>query len=151
MWFRERLAAHRIIARSVQILLGCSDRRRHRRGHPHPGPVRIVLPTAFDAGGRTRTVLAVAQWLTRRHHVEVISLIRDRDEAFFELPDAASVVVLEDRRPVCGGRTVERLLSRVPSVLMHPDDRSYHLHSLWTDLQLLRRVRGMRSGVLITS
>jgi glycosyltransferase involved in cell wall biosynthesis len=59
--------------------------------------------------------------------------------------------VLDDRRPGARRRPLQRLLARLPSVLLHPDDRMQHFYDLWSDVALLRRLRSWRSGVVVTT
>jgi glycosyltransferase involved in cell wall biosynthesis len=105
--------------------------------------VRILLMHAYGMGGTIRTCLALAEHLAKEGPVEVISFVRSRDEPFFPFPDGVRVTVLDDRR---GGWR-----RGLPSVLVHPDDHTYARLSLATDVRLLRRLRRMRSGVLITT
>ena len=58
---------------------------------------------------------------------------------------------LEDRRG--GGRDdiPARLLGRLPSLLIHPEDFAYPWCSLWTDVQLLRGLRALRGGTLVAT
>jgi glycosyltransferase involved in cell wall biosynthesis len=130
------IAAHRVMARLAQALI-------------RPGPpdgfegVRILLMHAYGMGGTIRTCLTLAEHLARHGPVEIISIVRSRDEPFFALPEGVTVTVLDDRR---GGRRRD-----LPSILVHPDDHTYAKLGLRTDLALLRRLRRMRSGTLVTT
>jgi glycosyltransferase involved in cell wall biosynthesis len=134
------IAAHRLGARIVQLLV--------RPGKPDGFEgVRILLMHAYGMGGTIRTCLTLAEHLAKHVPVEVISIVRSRDEPFFAFPEGVQVTTLDDRR----GGTRRGLLARLPSVLVHPDDHTYAKLSLLTDVLLLRRLRSMRSGVLVTT
>ncbi len=117
---------------------------RRRSRAPEPGPVRFLLAHAWGMGGTIRTIVNLAPELARRHDVEVISVLRRRDDAFFPLPD----VPVRALRDIRGGK---RLLDRIPSLLVHPEDYAYPWSSLATDLALLRSLRSLRGGVLVTT
>ncbi|MEA2290902.1 MAG: hypothetical protein QOD55_2899 [Solirubrobacteraceae bacterium] len=125
-----------------------------RGGAPLPAAPRtrvcIVILHAYGMGGTIRSVLNVAGRLAQRCDVEIVSVQRRRDTPFFALPAGVRVTVLDDRRP--GRRSWgSRLLGAVPSVLVHQDDHGFAGCSLWTDLRLLRRMRALRGGVLVTT
>jgi glycosyltransferase involved in cell wall biosynthesis len=132
---------------------------RYARAQPRPEElaaadrrVIIVLTTAWGMGGTIRANLNLAGHLAGRYDVEIVSIMRGRPKPFFgAFPDGVEVVTLEDRRPkVMKGPLplAQRLLRRVPSVLMHPDDGTYKGWSLWVDLRFVRHLRG-RAGRLI--
>ena len=134
------IAAHRLCARVVQALV--------RPGKPDGFEgVRILLMHAYGMGGTIRTCLTLAEHLAGHGQVEVVSFVRTRDEPFFPFPEGVEVTTLDDRR----GGARRGLLARLPSVLVHPDDHTYAKLSLLTDIRLLRRLRSMRSGVLVTT
>ena len=116
--------------------------------------VVIVLWTAFGMGGTIRAAINLAQYLAERDYdVEIVSGVRERDRAFFgEFPPGVGVSALHDRRPGAAPRgprgLVQRALLKVPSALMHNSDRSFRAWSLWTDIQLARKLRG-GAGFLI--
>ncbi|PRX04414.1 UNVERIFIED_ORG: glycosyltransferase involved in cell wall biosynthesis [Actinomadura viridilutea] len=120
-----------------------------------PGPggrrrlrVRFLLQHAHGTGGTVRTVLNLAGRLARRHDVEIVSVVRRRAEPFFPISPDVTVRFAEDRRVPPPGR-VARLLARLPSVLVPVDDASFRTVSLWTDVCLLRALRGPAPDVLI--
>jgi glycosyltransferase involved in cell wall biosynthesis len=106
---------------------------------PAPGPVRMLLAHAWGMGGTIRTTLTVAGHLAQSHDVQLVSLVRRRKRPFFPLPAT---------RALTEGRSV---LDRVPSLLIHPEDYVYPLCSLRTDIALLRWLRSLDGGVLITT
>jgi glycosyltransferase involved in cell wall biosynthesis len=120
--------------------------RRRAAGAPK---VRFLVEHAWGIGGTTRTTLNLAGHLAGRYDVEVVSVYRRRDEALLDLPPGVEVTALDDRR----GRAApwQRLLRALPSVLVHPYDYVYPKCSLWTDVQLLRWLRRIGPGVLVTT
>lgn len=137
------VAAHRLALRLAAAL---------PRGAPAAGDakVHILLLHAYGLGGTVRTSFNLAEGLSGRD-VEVISLIRRRPRPFLRFPAGASVAVVDDQRSSAARTGPQRLLGRLPSVLIHPEDYAYPYASLWTDAMLLRRLRGIRSGVLVTT
>ena len=121
--------------------------RRPRRGGD-PRRVHLLLIHAYGMGGTIRTTLNLAEHLAATRPVEIVSLIRRRDDPFFAFPAGAAVVSLDDQR--ASGR-LAGLLRALPSVLVHPDDHAYAHLSLWSDLQLARRLWRMPAGVLVTT
>ena len=130
------IAAHRLAARLVQLVV--------RPGEPDGFEgVRILLMHAYGMGGTIRTCLTLAEHLAKHGPVEVISIVRTRDEPFFAFPEGVTVTTLDDRR--------RKRRRGLPSVLVHPDDHTYAKLGLRTDVALLKRLRRMRSGVLVTT
>ena len=140
---------HRLTRRFALVLLRTRWRlRRSAVADPaQPPPVRILLLNAYAMGGTIRTVFNLAGHLAGDREVEIISLIQRRERPFFPLPPRVAVTVLDDRTQPRG--RVRALLSRAPSVLTPVEDGSFRSLSLWTDLLLARRIRGLGHGVLI--
>jgi glycosyltransferase involved in cell wall biosynthesis len=116
-------------------------RRRPRGGQPGP-KVHLVLGHAFGMGGTIRTVLNLAAHLARSREVEVISVVRRQDVPFLPFPEGVEISVLDDQREEP---------TAPESVLVHPDEVFSHTATLRTDLALAKRLRAIRSGVVITT
>jgi glycosyltransferase involved in cell wall biosynthesis len=116
-----------------------------------PAAVRILLANAYAMGGTVRTTLALAEHLARTREVEVIALKHgSRRRSFFPFPPGVTVTTLDDRGRDRRG-LAERALAALPSLLTHPEDYGYRSSSLWTDLQLLRRLRSTGGEVVIAT
>jgi len=147
---RAAVRAIQAVRSVLSALLGPLHRLRMRRTPPpHAGTVRLLLLHAYGMGGTIRTVLNLAGHLARDREVEVVSLIRERPQPFFPIPPGVRVTVLDDRLAPRG--PVARLLSRLPSLLMPRREKARHRCTLWSDLLLVRYLRSLRSGVLITT
>jgi len=120
-----------------------------------PHRVVILVSSAWGMGGTIRSALNIAGWLARSREVEIITAYRRRDQAFFgSFPQGVRVTPLVDQRPghgpVGAAGIVYRLLGRLPSVLYPGVDRLRKDYSLWSDVQLVRQLRGGRGIVLGT-
>jgi len=107
----------------------------------------IVLWTAWNMGGTIRAAFNLAEYMTARGwQVEIISGYRDRDRPFFgSFPGGVRVFDLDDRRK---GGLLRKLLRKRPSHLMPLTERAATTFNLWTDIQLVRHLRG-RAGILV--
>ena len=147
------IAVHRLAIRLARPLVRRG--RREAAGGERDRKLDVLLLNAYGMGGTIRTTLNLAGQLAQRREVELVSVVRRRREPFFHVPPGVKVTPLDDRtasgRRRDPGAPLRALLRRLPSLLVHPDDYAYPSCSLWTDVQLLRRLRSMRSGVLVTT
>ena len=135
---------HRLALRAAPLIA------RRLRPPADGAELRLILLHAWGMGGTVRATLGVAAGLAEGREVEVVSVVRRRDKPFFPFPDGLRVRAVDDQRKGKGSRGVlARVLRRLPSVLVHPDDFAYPWCSLWTDVLLVRRLRAMRGGVVI--
>jgi glycosyltransferase involved in cell wall biosynthesis len=121
--------------------------RRPRAAPADEGRIHIVLEHAWGVGGTIRTSFNLATHLARRRDVEIVSARRSREEPFMPFPPGVTVTALDDRTKPPG--MLARVLGALPSVLIHPYDYVYPRATLWSDVALIRKLRSIRSGVLI--
>jgi glycosyltransferase involved in cell wall biosynthesis len=116
--------------------------------------VTIVAMHGFAMSGIARAVFTLAGHLAARHDVQIVSIKGKRRGPFFAVPENVRVTVLDRprwRRASIRRKVARTLLSRVGSVLIHPNDVGITGMSLWTDLLLLRKLRSIRTGIVITT
>jgi glycosyltransferase involved in cell wall biosynthesis len=144
-------APARAVARVIRSLLVRRARAQPRKkDYLDPPRVTILTVSPWGRGGTTRAALNLADYLMDRHEVEMIGLWRIWDEPFFEHPDGLEPYAMEDLRPGHKPRGLKAMLARMPSVLVHPDDRWSTSFSLLSDIRLVRKMR-RRTGILIAT
>ena len=136
------------------LILYARGRPRGRRVDGAP-TVYIVLASAYGMGGTIRAALNLAGHLAQRHPVEVISVYRYRRKSFFgAFPPGVKVTALDDRRRSVAARgsagRLRKALRQVRSILVHSHDTRIDEFNLLTDIQLVRKLRGLH-GWLITT
>lgn len=115
----------------------------------------ILLSSAWGMGGTIRAAHNLAGYMADHREVIIVSTFRRREKPFFgSFPPGIKVMALDDERakarPTGLQGVMYDLLRRVPSVLMHPRDRNYHFNSLWTDIRLVRYLRGQQGWLMGT-
>jgi glycosyltransferase involved in cell wall biosynthesis len=140
------LLRHRVAVPVARAYLRLPRGRAPARAVPK---VTILLVHAWGMGGTIRTMLNVAGWLARSNEVEVLSVWRTREKPFFAFPPGVVVTAADDRRPGALPTRAARLLRRMPGWLLFPGDYTSRRMTLWSDAQLLRRLRASRPDVLI--
>jgi glycosyltransferase involved in cell wall biosynthesis len=104
---------------------------------------------AWGMGGTIRATLTVAGYLAERHEVEIVSVVRRRNTPFFAFPPGVSVTAVDDQRAEPVG-LLQRVLTALPSVLIHPGDANASRPcTLRTDLRLLRALWAARPGTFV--
>ena len=151
-------AAERVAARLIERLSRAGSARLVRRPKPGPGErrtIHILLLNAYGMGGTIRTVINLVGYLADHFDVELISVMRRRrGPPTFAVPPGVRLTAVDDRITPQRNRFtawLQRVLSARPSVLVHPDDPGHGACSLWSDLMLARKIRSLRSGVLVAT
>ncbi|MCP2351855.1 glycosyltransferase [Nonomuraea roseoviolacea] len=142
--------ARRLARRFGVFLLRADNRRRARTaGPPSTRQVKILLLHAYGMGGTIRTAFTLAGTLAAHHDVEIVSVTKTAGRPFFQVPPGVRVAFLDDRT---GRRPSGALLARLlRSRLIPRQEAAYDRFDLRSDLALLRFLRGLRTGVLITT
>jgi glycosyltransferase involved in cell wall biosynthesis len=116
--------------------------------------VVILIGSAWGMGGTIRAALNLAGYLADHEQVEVWSGYQRVDEPFMgAFPAGAPVIALDDQRPGHQRGLRQWLAGKLreyDSVLLHPDDIRYEDYSLWTDIEMVRRLRRGRGVVIGT-
>lgn len=112
--------------------------------------VYLLMFNACGSGGVARTVLNLANHLADNHEVEVISVLRRRDEPRFAVDPRVRLSYLEDRRPTRPNQGRLRTMLRRRRSRLQPPPVDGQM-SLLSDLLLYRKLRGLRTGILIST
>ncbi|WP_433323797.1 glycosyltransferase family 4 protein [Spirillospora sp. CA-294931] len=133
-------AVRRVALRCVRAVVVTSWRLRPRPAGGRPR-VRVLLQHAYGTGGTIRTVLNVCGHLARDADVEIVSVVRRRESAFFSLPPGVEISFADSG----GGGW----LAKLPSLLTPGEDATFRAMSLYSDLRLVRALCRRTPDVLI--
>lgn len=148
-----KLRAKRLVKRVLRRALRVYARRRPRARELEGADRRVFIPlvSAWGMGGTIRAAMNMAGYLAENGwEVHILSGFRRREQASMgELPAGVDVRALDDQRAAAQPRGLGGLLRRalrsVGSVLIHPTDARYAEFSLYSDVRLVRALRG-RAG-----
>ncbi|HEX5200071.1 MAG TPA: glycosyltransferase family 4 protein, partial [Actinoplanes sp.] len=115
--------------------------------------IAILVHNVYGVGGTNRTVINLATELSKRHDVEIVSVLRRLDRPMMEIPSRVSVVGLVDLRRGTADSKDPR--GREMSELVPVEEEFYRFYSRLTDERVgeyLRRtpydvVAGTRSAL----
>jgi glycosyltransferase involved in cell wall biosynthesis/uncharacterized membrane protein YkoI len=142
----------RIVANVIRAALARYVRGGRSEAGAGAGTVSILLMHAWGMGGTIRTCMQVAGYLAGDRDVELLSVVRRRDEPHFELPAGVRVRAIDDQRagaPVPpAARVLRRVARRLPSVFFSTERASASC-TLWTDLCIAHTLRRRHAGVLM--
>lgn len=115
--------------------------------------VYFLMHTVFGPGGGVLTVVRhLAEDLARRHDVEVVSVVRSREEPMHPFPDNVVVRSLVDTRtgrlPERQRRALDKAL-KAPSRLMPSDEPHYRTYSRATDEALTGFLESVTEGAVV--
>ncbi len=110
--------------------------------------IRFLLHDVFGKAGGVKTVtLALARDLAQWHEVELTSLYGGGNPVH-ALPPGVSVRTLIDRNSAQS--RVQRTLAHLPSQVIPGPEPRIKQYSAYTDLVLLRYLRSLRGGAVVT-
>jgi glycosyltransferase involved in cell wall biosynthesis len=153
---KVRAWAKRLLFQGLRrpLILYARGRPRRRRADGPP-KVYILIASAYGMGGTIRAALNLAGHLAQHHPVEVISVYRYRRKSFFgAFPPGVEVTALDDRRRSVATRgragRLRGALRQVRSILVHSNDTRIDEFNLWTDIQLVHKLRGLQGWLIST-
>lgn len=121
--------------------------------------VSILAYNIFGIGGTVKTIVNTANHLADNgFKVEIISIKRTSDNPSFPIDKRIKIRTVSDSRAKYKysnlstyGTLLKKSLSKLPSVIIHKDEDLYHNFSLYTDYRLIKRLKKIKDGVLITT
>lgn len=122
--------------------------------------IYFVAYNIYGMGGTVRTVVNTANYLVNNgYDVEIISVRRTSQNPLFNLDKKIKLSPLIDVRhgylypqnTSLIKKTIKRVLSKIPSVIIDKSEDLYKNFSFFSDLKLLRKLKKIKYGVLVTT
>jgi glycosyltransferase involved in cell wall biosynthesis len=109
--------------------------------------ISFLVHNAYGIGGTVRTVINLAEELSRRHQVEIVSIIRHTSRPKLAIPSRVSVVPLFDQRR--GSADLQDSRSRELSTLVPVEEEFFRFYNRLTDERITDYLRRTSADVVI--
>ena len=114
--------------------------------------INFLIFDVFGLGGTVRTVLNVAEYLVEAgYDVTIISVFKKTKKANFEINPKIKLKFLVNNKKKGLKGNIKGLLLKKKSILIHKDDEAYSFFNLFSDIRIMKELRGIREGILITT
>ncbi|GAA1768685.1 MULTISPECIES: glycosyltransferase family 4 protein [Streptomonospora] len=125
--------------------------------------IRYLLLNAYGTGGTIRTVFTQAKTMAGLGHtVEIVSVIRHRDDPHFDLDERVKLSAIIDQRPakedepkpgpVARFRAWEReRLKRLRAVHVPAGEFAADTFTRYVEREIVRYIKGVHDGILVTT
>jgi glycosyltransferase involved in cell wall biosynthesis len=109
--------------------------------------ISLLVHNVYGVGGTNRTVINLAEELSHRHSVEIVSILRRLDRPMLEIPARIPVVGLVDLRKGARDTTDPRL--RELSQFVPAEEEFFRFYSRLTDERVGEYLRRTASDVVV--
>ncbi|MCI8483819.1 MAG: glycosyltransferase family 4 protein [Lachnospiraceae bacterium] len=116
--------------------------------------IRFLVFNIWGMGGTSRTVCNLADYLVEKEYkVEIISVRRTSDKPMLPLSKKIKIISLYDARyeENKNNSLWKKWMLKRKSKMIHKEEDLYGMFSLYTDLKLLKCLKNIKDGVLITT
>ncbi|MFC7530580.1 glycosyltransferase family 4 protein [Actinoplanes sp. GCM10030250] len=109
--------------------------------------ISFLVHNVYGVGGTNRTVINLATELSKRHHVEIVSILRRLERPMLDIPDRVPVIGLVDLR----SRAADTRDPRVSQMsdLVPPEEEFYRFYSRLTDERITNYLRRTPYDVVV--
>lgn len=122
--------------------------------------IYFIAYNIYGMGGTVRTTVNTVNYLAKQGYtVEIISLRRTSQVPLFNIDKRVKITPLMDvRRGYLYAKNIsffkkliKKMLLSTPSMLMDKDEDLYKMFSLFSDIKLIRKLKKIDSGVVVTT
>lgn len=118
--------------------------------------ISFLVYNIYGIGGTVRTVVNTANYLVEKgYKVEIISIRKTFDIPKFNINKKVKLSPLYNTKRGIPGHGLKKwagiVLKKLPSVLINKTEDLYHMFNLYTDILLYKKLKRMKTDILITT
>ncbi|MFI1012927.1 glycosyltransferase family 4 protein [Streptomyces sp. NPDC020965] len=113
--------------------------------------ISFLIHTVYGIGGTIRTTLNLAEELADRHEIEIVSVLRHRDEPLFAVDPRITLVSLVDTRPSSPTNEIEDPRQLRPAEWIPRRESRYREYSALTDERVRDHYADSDADVIIAT
>ncbi|MFE1321472.1 glycosyltransferase family 4 protein [Kitasatospora phosalacinea] len=111
--------------------------------------IAFLINNVYGIGGTNRTVVNLAQGLSARHRVEIVSVFRRQETTRFEIPPGVALTPLVDLRPGGSGADRGHPLLAEPTEEVPPQEEFHAQYSKLSDQRIRAYLEGTDADVVV--